>query len=150
MLDKYPPKEPGLAPKAPPPKVPAAASSIPVLPANPAPSGPAAPAAPGSVIPLVTLERPFDVDEFAQQLGATSIEVTVPREDLPEVLRRVSEFMGFGIYVYEFTVRPAPSELLKSFILSLRRVDFRAAKGEWAPFEERGRSDSPFGPDGRR
>jgi hypothetical protein len=112
-------------------------------------SAPPAPA-PGPSKPLLTLERPFSVDEFAEQLGETNLRVTVPREELAEVIRRVAEFMGFGIYVYEFSVRPAPEELLKSFIVELRRVDFQATRGAWVPFEERGRSDSPFGPEGRR
>jgi hypothetical protein len=99
---------------------------------------------------LLTLERPFDPDDFAQQLGETLIEVKVPRDQLAEVLRRVADFMGFGIYVYEIAVRPAPTELLNDFIVTLRRVDFQPAKPGWVPFEEKGRSDSPFGPEGRR
>ncbi|MGP8071941.1 MAG: hypothetical protein ACLPZM_02290 [Thermoplasmata archaeon] len=96
------------------------------------------------------MERPFDVDEFSGMLGETSLRVTVPREDLPEVLRRVVEFMGFGIYVYSISVRPVASDLLKSFILELRRVDFSAPQGDWIPFVEKGTSDSPFGPSGTR
>lgn len=146
ILDRYPPKDPSLAPRAPPalivPPAPAKA------PGNPAtPSGAAPPAPP---VPLLSLERPFSVDEFAEQLGETVLQVTVPREELAEVLRRVSEFMGFGIYVYDISVKPAQSELLKSFVVTLQRVDFRPERGTWAPFEERGRSESPFGPDGSR
>lgn len=100
--------------------------------------------------PLITLDRPFDVDEFSALLGQTSIRVTVPREDLTELLRRVTDFMSFGIYVYAVTVRPAPAELLKSFIVELQRVDFSAEKGAWVPFVEKGTVDSPFGPTGDR
>jgi len=90
------------------------------------------------------------VDEFATLLGETSIRVTVPREALPEVLHRVLEFMGFGIYVYTISVRPAPAELLKSFVVDLQRVDYSAEKGAWVPFVEKGTTDSPFGPSGNR
>ncbi len=101
-------------------------------------------------MPLISLERPFDLDEFSTLLGETSVRVTVPREDLAEVLRRVSEFMGFGIYVYSVTVRPAPGALLKSFVVELQRVDFSPEKEAWVPFVEKGTSDSPFGPSGTR
>jgi hypothetical protein len=74
--------------------------------------------------------------------------VTVPREALLEVLHRVTEFMGFGIYVYAVTVRPASGELLKSFVVELQRVDFSAEKGTWVPFVEKGTAGSPFGPSG--
>jgi hypothetical protein len=99
---------------------------------------------------LISLEKPFDPDEFAELLGQTSIRVNVPRENLAEVLRRICDFMGFGIYVYSVRVRPAPEEMLKRFVVELERVDFSAAKGDWVPFEEKGRSDSPFGPTGDR
>lgn len=99
---------------------------------------------------LIALEKPFDVDEFAQLLGESTIQVVVPKEDLLEVLRRISDFMGFGIYVYSFRVRPAPEELLKKFIVELQRVDYSAVTSDWTPFQEQGRSDSPFGPLGRR
>jgi hypothetical protein len=99
---------------------------------------------------LISLEKPFDPDEFAQLLGQTTITVNVPRENLPEVLKRVSEFMGFGIYVYSFRVRPASEEMLRHFVVELERVDFSAEKGDWVPFEDKGRSDSPFGPTGGR
>jgi hypothetical protein len=89
------------------------------------------------------------VDEFSTLLGGTSIRVVVPRETLPEVLRRVLEFMGFGIYVYSISIRPAPSELLKGFVLELQRVDYSTTKRAWVPFEEKGTVDSPFGPSGR-
>ncbi|HXW66508.1 MAG TPA: hypothetical protein VEL82_01285 [Thermoplasmata archaeon] len=101
-------------------------------------------------MPLISLERPFDVDEFSTLLGETSVRVTVPREDLAEVLRRVSEFMGFGIYVYAVSVRPVAGDLLKSFVVELQRVDYSAAKEAWVPFVEKGASDSPFGPSGTR
>jgi hypothetical protein len=88
------------------------------------------------------------VDEFSTLLGETSIRVTVPREALAEVLHRVLEFMGFGIYVYSIAVRPAPAELLKSYVVELRRVDYSAEKGGWVPFVEKGTTDSPFGSPG--
>jgi len=90
------------------------------------------------------------VDEFSTLLGETSIRITVPRESLAEVLRRVLEFMGFGIYVYSISVRPAPAELLKSYLVELQRVDYSAEKGAWVPFVEKGTTDSPFGPSGNR
>jgi len=101
-------------------------------------------------MPLITLERPFDVDEFSGLLGETSIRVTVPLEHLAEVFRRVTEFMGFGIYVYSVHVRPAASEFLKSFVVDLQRVDYAAVEKNWVPFVEKGTSDSPFGPSGTR
>jgi hypothetical protein len=120
-------------------------------PAVPAPTGTEAPSAgPGAAIPLITLERPFDVDEFAGLLGETSVRVTVPLEHLAEVLRRVTDFMGFGIYVYSIQIRPAASELLKSFVVDLQRVDYAPATKDWVPFVEKGTSDSPFGPTGTR
>jgi hypothetical protein len=100
--------------------------------------------------PLISLERPFNIDEFSQLLGETLIRVSVPRDTLAEVLRRVSDFMGFGIYVYSIRITPGRSELLKSFDVELQRVDFAAAKGEWVPFEDKGTSDNPFGPSGTR
>lgn len=143
MLEKYPPKDPVLSVRGPPPRPEPSA----VKPAPTPSSGDAAPAAP---VPLISLERPFDVDEFSSLLGETSVRVTVPREDLAEVLRRVSEFMGFGIYVYAVTVRPTPGDLLKSFVLELQRVDYDPEKRAWTPFVEKGASDSPFGPSGTR
>ncbi|MCI4325759.1 MAG: hypothetical protein L3K00_07790 [Thermoplasmata archaeon] len=152
VLDKYPPKDPSLTlrgrptvpdrhgPVMPPPAVP--------KPAVAAPSGIAP--APGPARPLISLVRPFDVDEFAQLLGETMIRLEVPRDDLTEVLRRVCDFMGFGIYVYSVKVRPAKDELLSRFVLELQRVDFDGTTGDWVPFEEKGRSDSPFGPSGHR
>ena len=147
MLDKYPPKDPSSGPRPPPPPVRLSSASE-SAPAAPRPSTPA-PSAPSSQ-PLITLDRPFDVDEFSTLLGETSIRVTVPREALPEVLHRVLEFMGFGIYVYSISVRPAPAELLKAFIVELQRVDYSAEKGGWVPFVEKGTTDSPFGPSGTR
>jgi hypothetical protein len=143
VLDKYPPKDPALSVKGPPSRPsPTAASAAPVPAASPASTG--APA------PLIALERPFDLDEFSSLLGETSVRVTVPREDLAEVLRRVSEFMGFGIYVYAVTIRPTPGELLKSFVVELQRVDYDPEAHAWTPFVEKGASDSPFGPSGTR
>ncbi len=99
---------------------------------------------------LISLERPFDIDEFSQLLGETTIQVTVPRDHLAEVLKRISEFMDFGIYVYSIKVRPGPSEQLKDYVVELQRVDFAAQKGDWVAFEDKGSSDSPFGPTGHR
>lgn len=99
---------------------------------------------------LIALERPFDVDDFSQSLGENSIRITVPREDLGEVLRRITDFMGFGIYVYRFSVRPAASDQLKQFIVELERVDYSPATHDWVQFEEKGRSESPFGPGSTR
>jgi len=149
VLDHYPPKDPGLTVRGPPPSagtVPAGAVARP----GAVPPAPAAPAETTAPLPLIRLERPFDVDDFSSLLGETSVRVTVPREDLAEVLRRVSEFMGFGIYVYSVTVRPAPSGLLKAFVVELQRVDFSPEKGEWVPFVDQGTSGSPFGPSGNR
>jgi hypothetical protein len=135
VLDRYPPKESGIAG----PPRPVVAS---VGPTSPATSVPAAPSL-GVATPLITLERPFDLDAFSALLGQTSIRVTVPSSDLPEVLKRVTEFMGFGIYVYAIQLRPAPAELLKSFVVELQRVDYSAEKGAWVPFVERGAVDRP-------
>ncbi|MGA7475604.1 MAG: hypothetical protein WBW47_00085 [Thermoplasmata archaeon] len=146
VLDRYPARESGFAPRSPSPgslpSVPAAAPTAP----SPAAASPAG--APAQ--PLITLDRPFDADEFSTLLGGTSIRVTVPREALAEVLRRVIEFTGFGIYVYSISVHPAPTELLKSFVVELQRVDYSAEKRAWVPFVEKGTVDSPFGPSGGR
>jgi hypothetical protein len=146
VLDHYPPKSPDLAPKGAPASPPVPRPAVTVS----TPTGPSAPTPGASAQPLITLERPFDVDEFSTLLGGTSIRVTVPRDVLPEVLRRVTEFMGFGIYVYSISVRPAPAELLKGFVVELQRVDFSAEKGTWVPFVEKGITQSPFGPSGDR
>jgi hypothetical protein len=155
VLDKYPPKDPSLTlrgrptvpdrhgPSAPAPTAPKAAPPLPT------PATGAAPAA-APARPLISLVRPFDVDEFAQLLGETMIRLEVPRDELAEVLRRVCDFMGFGIYVYSLKVRPAKDELLSRFVLELQRVDFDTTTGDWVAFEEKGRSDSPFGPSGHR
>lgn len=109
----------------------------------PAAEGPAPPPPPLGGNPLITLDRGFDIDQFSSMLGETSIRVTIPREDLPEVLRRVLDFMGFGIYVYSIALRPGPSDLLKEFVLELRRIDFSAETGDWSAFVEK---DPPTGP----
>jgi hypothetical protein len=145
VLDKYPPKDPALSVRGPPSSAPAPGTGP-----TAAPSPIAAPSGTSAPLPLISLERPFDVDEFSGLLGETSIRVTVPREDLAEVLRRVSEFMGFGIYVYALTIRPTPGDLLKSFVVELQRVDYDPTKRAWVPFVEKGTSDSPFGPTGTR
>lgn len=148
VLDRYPPK----------PGAPAAPQRIPVAPSRPSAPAPAtlpmAAPTPDATGPapkgLITLDRPFDVDEFSQMLGETTIRVTVPKEDLGEVLRRITDFMGFGIYVYAFQVRPAAEESLRRFQVELRRVDFAPAQGDWVTFEDSGPSDSPFGPGATR
>lgn len=147
ILNRYPPKDPATLVKGPPPK--AVGTPGTPAPASPAPTGTEPPVS-ATPISLISLERPFDVDDFAQMLGETSIRVTVPREDLVEVLRRVVEFMGFGIYVYRVAFWPARSDLLKEFVVELQRVDYSAGSGDWVHFVERGRSESPFGPDGNR
>jgi hypothetical protein len=147
VLDRYPPKDPSLAPRGPPPRDPPRApapSPSPSLPSSTGPPG-VGPLPPPSH-PLITLDRPFDIDDFSALLGETSIRVTVPRESLLEVLQRVNEFMGFGIYVYAVTVRPSPAELLKSFVVELQRVDYSAEKGIWVPFVEKGMASPSNGP----
>ena len=155
VLDRYPPKDPSRSVRGPPvpstgptaprsapgPQPPASPQTAPVVPPSTGAPTPSAAAR-----PLLSLDRPFDLDEFSQLLGETQIRVEVPREALAEVLRRLCDFMGFGIYVYAVSVRPAPQELLKQFVVELQRVDFVPSTGQWSVFQERGRSDSPFGP----
>ncbi|HZY70441.1 MAG TPA: hypothetical protein VFF67_05625 [Thermoplasmata archaeon] len=153
VLDKYPPRPDPFArgaPPAPPPAKPP--RSVPAAsPPAPTPAATAPPPAPAPApLSLIALERPFSVDEFAALLGSNRIRVVVPKEDLAEALQRISDFMGFGIYVYEFVVRPAPEDQLKKFVVELTRVDFSAARGDWLPFQDKGRSESPFGPDAKR
>jgi len=147
VLDRYPPKDSSTAPKGPPP---IAISSAPATTPTPPSPRPAVPPNGTPASSLITLDRPFNVDDFSTLLGETSIRVTVPREALAEVLQRVLEFMGFGIYVYSISVRPAPTELLKGFVVELQRVDFSSEKRAWLPFVEKGTTDSPFGPSGDR
>ena len=149
VLDHYPPKDPGIAVRGNLPS-PAAPASRPASPPAPVAASPPSTAPPPPPVSLISLERPFDVDEFSQSLGENAIRVTVPREDLAEVLRRITDFMGFGIYVYRFSVRPAPSDQLKQFIVELERVDYSPEARDWVPFEEKGRSESPFGPGSTR
>jgi len=160
VLDKYPPKAMdapvgGVAvtklPSAPPaPAKVAAPSEAPALVPSPSGTPPAAGTSREAPKLLISLERPFDIDDFSQLLGQTQIQVTVPRDSLAEVLRRACDFMGFGIYVYTIRVRPGPEELLKTFIVELQRVDFSTQARDWMPFQDRGRADSPFGPTGTR
>ncbi len=153
VLDKYPPKAADAAVSAIPPRpavAPVAAARPPPAAENPA-AAPASSAGPAEVPRgLISLERPFDPDDFAQLLGQNQIRVTVPRDQLVEVLRRICDFMGFGIYVYTIRVRPAAEELLRSFVVELERVDFSSRARDWEAFQDRGQSDSPFGPGGRR
>ena len=137
VLDHYPPK--ASAPPPPPPLVTVSADARTRPGAPPAAGAPAG--SPGEG--LIRLERPFDPDEFSEMLGETRIRVTVPPDALAEVLRRVTEFMGFGIYVYAITVRPAASELLKGYVVELQRVDYDPEAAAWKPFVERGSADSP-------
>ncbi|MGA7860779.1 MAG: hypothetical protein WCB19_02850 [Thermoplasmata archaeon] len=161
VLERYTPKSMDAAvgevvASLPPPPKPAPSAALPTLtpPSAPGPTPAALSSAAGAPVGppklLISLEKPFDVDEFAQLLGQTQIQVTVPRDSLVEVLRRVCDFMGFGIYVYAFRVRPGPEELLKTFIVELQRVDFSSSAHDWMPFQDRGRADSPFGPTGTR
>jgi len=124
----------------------APATSPPVAAPVPAPNPPQ----PLATTPtgLISLDRPFDVDEFSQNLGETQVRVLVPREDLAEVLRRVMDFMGFGIYVYSIRISPEDADTLKRFVVELQRVDYSAHRRVWVPFEDKGRADSPFGPGG--
>lgn len=146
-------------PPSPPPVLPAEAAPAPPRPAIETPAAPPELPAPGNLPPppapaaepprgLITLDRPFDADEFSRRLGESSIRVTVPRENLAEVLHRVTDFMGFGIYVYEIRVRPAPQEMLKAFEVELERVDYSPAERSWQKFQDRGRASNPFGPGG--
>lgn len=144
VLDRYPPKANPIGTPRPAPAA-ATPSAPPSAPAAGAPPGPATPPPPGGGA-LLRLDVPFDPDEFARQLGESRIQVDVPRDALAEVLRRVADFMGFGIYVYEIRIAPAPGEQLQSFRVDLTRVDYSPRDKRWGPFEERGRSDSPFGP----
>lgn len=141
-LVKGPPRPAGPVPRANPEAVPGAGPPAPDLAGTSEVSAPDAPPLGG----LITLDRPFDMDAFSQLLGETDLRVEVPREDLVELLRRVCEFMGFGIYVYTISVRPAPNEMLKSFEVELHRIDFSAATRAWQPFQDRGRASNPFGP----
>ncbi len=137
---------------APPPRVPVPSPSASTPSSAPRASGSASTAQTGGTPPkpLISLEKPFDIDEFSQLLGQTQIVVTVPRDSLPEVLRRVCDFMGFGIYVYSLRVRPGPEELLKTFIVEMQRVDYSVPDRDWTAFQDRGKADSPFGPTGTR
>lgn len=161
VLEKYTPKAMDAAVGAvaparslPPKTLSNTATPLPTIPAAPAPRLEPAPASSpppgGAPRVLISLEKPFDVDDFSQLLGQTQIQVTVPRDSLAEVLRRACDFMGFGIYVYSIRVRPGPEELLKTFIVELQRVDYSAQAHDWSPFQERGRADNPFGPTGNR
>lgn len=146
MLERYPPKaaDAPVARAGAPPSTP---SSAPTAPATAPPMTRPLPTAPAPALPqgLISLDKGFDVDGFSQSLGETTLRVLVPREDLAEVLRRITDFMGFGIYVYSVRIYPEPAEVLKRFVVELQRVDFSSDRHEWAPFVEKGRSDDPFG-----
>ena len=143
VLDKYPPKPSPLG--VPPPLRPSVITSA--VPPQGGVPGPGA-AGGGGAPPegLIRLDRPFDPDDFSQMLGETAIRVTVPSDALPEVLRRVLDFMGFGIYVYAISDRPAPSELLKGYVVELQRVEYDPDGNTWKPFVEKGAASTPGGP----
>ncbi len=140
-----PPAAPGTAGPAPAPSAGAGRGTATGVSAAGSPASPRAAAPPSA---LITLERPFDPDEFSRHLGENAVRMTVPRDSLTEVLTRISQFMSFGIYVYAFSVRPAAGEMLNGFEIELERVDYTPGIG-WRPFQDRGRADSPFGPAGR-
>ncbi len=104
------------------------------------------PPPPGVSSGILRLEAPFDVDDFCRQLGETHLRATVPKAQVPEVLRRILEFMDFGVYVYTLVVLPAPGATLDRFVVQLDRIQYNEARRVWVPFEERGASDNPFGP----
>jgi hypothetical protein len=143
VLDRYPPKSPAAIPGSARPLSAPPRSAVGDASATGAPSIPGPTTAPPEG--LIRLERPFDPDDFSQLLGETAVRLTVPSDALPEVLRRVTDFMGFGIYVYAISIRPAPSELLKGFVVELQRVEYDPAAGAWKPFVEKGAAASPGG-----
>ncbi|MCL4324622.1 MAG: hypothetical protein M1144_04075 [Candidatus Thermoplasmatota archaeon] len=93
-------------------------------------------------IRLGSESMPFDIDEFSQKLGETAIKVTVPRDQLPEVLKRALDFINFGIYVYSIVVLPSPTPTLNTFIVQMDRIDFNDKLKGWVPFRE-GRDPPP-------
>ena len=118
-------------------------------PVPPSPEGPLPPAAPVGVISgILRLEAPFDVDDFCRQLGETHLRATVPKAQVAEVLKRILEFMDFGVYVYTLVVLPAPGATLDRFVVQLDRIQYNEARRVWVPFEDRGVADNPFGPGG--
>ncbi len=118
-------------------------------PVPPSPEGSLPPAAPVGVISgILRLEAPFDVDDFCRQLGETHLRATVPKAQVAEVLKRILEFMDFGVYVYTLVVLPAPGATLDRFVVQLDRIQYNEARRVWVPFEDRGVADNPFGPGG--
>ena len=116
-------------------------------PAAPSPSRSRPPPAPTGVTSgILKLEPPFDVDDLCRQLGETHLRASVPRAQVPEVLRRIMEFMDFGVYVYTLVVLPAPGATLDRFVVQLDRIQYNEARRVWVPFQERGVADNPFGP----
>ncbi len=95
---------------------------------------------------ILRLEAPFDVDDFCRQLGETHLRASVPKAQVAEVLKRILEFMDFGVYVYTLVVLPAPGGTLDRFVVQLDRIQYHEARKVWVPFEERGGADNPFGP----
>ena len=89
-----------------------------------------------TTIRLGAAETPFDVDAFSQQLGEDHLRVTVPAPALGEVLKRIFDFMGFGVYVYAVVVIPSPTPTLDTYVVQLDRINFSKAKNVWVPFQE--------------
>jgi hypothetical protein len=124
--------------------------SPPVRAAKPSAPPPGRTQAPPTPAPIssgiLKLEPPFDVDDFCRQLGETHLRATVPKAQVPEVLRRILEFMDFGVYVYTLVVLPAPGATLDRFVVQLDRIQYHESRKVWMPFQERGVADNPFGP----
>jgi hypothetical protein len=85
------------------------------------------------------------VDELSRQLGESHLRFEVPKTELAETLKRVFEFMDFGVYVYSVVVLPAPGKTLERFVLQLDRIEYDERRGVWIPFREKGVADDPFG-----
>lgn len=94
-------------------------------------------------IRLGVAETPFDIEEFSQQLGETSIKVVVPRDSLEEVLKRAFDFINFGIYVYSVVVIPSPTPTMETFIVQMDRIDYNEKAHVWMPFQDRRADTSP-------
>ena len=107
----------------------------------PAPAPPPSTPSPG----LLRLEPAFDVDELSRQLGESHLRFEVPKAELAETLKRVLEFMDFGVYVYSVVLLPAPGKTLERFVLQLDRIEYDERRGVWIPFREKGVADDPFG-----
>ena len=82
-------------------------------------------------MPLISLERPFDIDEFSQMLGETTIRSRSRGRTLPRRCVASPTSWGSGSTCTPFGSAPAPEELLKRFVIELRRVDFSAERRDW-------------------